>query len=231
MRDALPLVSVIIPVFNCLYIGDAINSVMEQTYPSLEIIVVDDGSTDMTPEILAEFENIKLLRTENRGVSAARNEGMKICNGDFISFIDADDLWFREKTADQVAFLLDNHEYDVVYGRFRNFFQEGAEIPAWIDRAKFLGPSTGKLISLGTLMIRQKALLRAGMFDETFKIGEDLDWFIRFSEGKIKVFFNDSTVMMRRLHGNNISFRSDKSKRDLLKIFKASIDRKRDQKN
>lgn len=229
MSDPQPLVSVIIPVFNCRYISDALHSVMKQTYPFMEIIVVDDGSTDDTPEILARHEHIMRLRTENRGVAAARNQGLKACHGDLLSFLDADDLWSREKTANQVAFLAKHPDVDAVYGRFRNFFEEGADLPAWIDREKFLAPATGTLISPGTIMVRKRVLPMIGWFNETLKIGEDLDWFARFGNRRIRVFFDDHTVMRRRLHGGNISFSRDRGSRDLLKVFKAAIDRNKDQ--
>ncbi len=229
MRNARPLVSVIIPVFNCHYIAEALDSVREQTYPLLEIIVVDDGSTDGTAAMAARHENVTLLRIEHRGVAAARNQGLKACHGDLLSFLDADDLWSREKTADQVAFLAEHPDVDAVYGRFRNFFQAGADLPAWIDREKFLAPATGTLVSPGTVMVRKRALPRIGWFDETLKTGEDLDWFARFGDRRIRVVFNDHTVMSRRLHGGNISFRRDQGPRDLLRVFKAVIDRKKDQ--
>lgn len=229
MRDSLPLVSVIIPVFNCRYLGDAVHSVMEQTYPFLEIIVVDDGSTDGSAEAAARLEKVKLLRTENRGVAAARNAGLRNCSGDFISFIDADDLWLKDKTAEQVAFLASHHEVDAVHGRFRNFFEKGAAMPPWVEREKFLDPGAGKLISLGTLLIRKKAAALAGWFDETFRAGEDLDWFARFVDKGIRVSFADRPVLLRRLHGGNISLARGQGRENLLRIFKATIDRKREQ--
>ncbi len=224
-----PLVSVIITVFNGIYLEEAVASIKNQTYPNIEIVIVDDGSTDDTPKIISELDGVKSIRTVNRGVAHARNRGLKLCNGEFISFIDSDDIWVEDKTEKQVEFLGCNGEFDLIYGRFLNYFQPGAEIPESIDKGKFTDIKNGKLISLGTLMVRNNVFEKSGNFDESLRSGEDLDWFIRIRELGIKIYFNDELVMKRRLHDSNLSYESIKGKSDLLKLLKASIDRKKNQ--
>ena len=102
-----PLVSVIIPTFNrAKVIKRAVNSVFEQTFQDFECIVVDDGSTDETESVLNEFANkIKVIKTENRGVSAARNIGTSQAKGTFIAFLDSDDEWKKDKLAKQISYM------------------------------------------------------------------------------------------------------------------------------
>ena len=110
-----PLVSVIIPTFNRDWIvAEAIQSVLAQSYRQFELIVVDDGSTDRTPAILRKFkDSIQVIRQTNQGVSAARNHGVDAARGEFIAFLDSDDLWRPEKLSVQVNFFLSNPEVQI----------------------------------------------------------------------------------------------------------------------
>jgi len=109
-KHSFPLVSAVIPTFNRGWImAEAVQSVLDQTYEPLEIIVVDDGSTDNTRDVLEPFmDRITLLKQENKGVSAARNLGIKNARGEFIAFLDSDDLWLPDKTACQIDFFKAN---------------------------------------------------------------------------------------------------------------------------
>jgi glycosyltransferase involved in cell wall biosynthesis len=120
-------VSVIIPSYNCApYLSDAISSVINQTYINLEIIIVDDGSTDNTAEVIAPFRNnIKYLKQENQGVSAARNAGMRRATGDLIAFLDADDIWFPDKIAIQLDIFNRNPEIAGVFSDFGRCDKDG----------------------------------------------------------------------------------------------------------
>ena len=227
MKNRLPLVSVIIPAYNSIYVREALNSVADQTYTNIETIVIDDGSTDNTPQILSDFKNIRIVRTENKGVSAARNEGLRICRGEFITFLDSDDIWISEKIIRQVDFLSENKDIEIVFGRFENFFQEEQSPPTEIDRSRFLDPAIGKMSMLGTLMARKEVFLKVGNFDRALLTGEDLDWFIRVKDFGVKACYDDKIVLKRRLHDTNLSYKSLSNKKNLLNIFKASIDRKR----
>lgn len=105
---ALPTVSVVIPTYNAGdFVVDAIRSVLAQTYANVECTVVDDGSTDRTPQILSDFGSIRVIRQENRGVSAARNRGIAESRGELIAFLDSDDVWLPNKLAKQVDALAD----------------------------------------------------------------------------------------------------------------------------
>ncbi|MEN8221980.1 MAG: glycosyltransferase family A protein [Acidobacteriota bacterium] len=227
MNEKYPLVSVIVPAYNSKYIRETLNSILDQTYENIEIIVVNDGSTDNTADIVSGFKNVRLISTDNRGAAAARNTGLNICKGDMISFLDSDDIWIKEKTERQVGFLLNKKDCDVFYGRFENFFHEGAEIPPFIVREKFLDPENGRLMTLGSMMIRRGIIGIVGDFNVDLRTGEDLDWIIKVKDKGLNVVSDDKVVLRRRLHDSNLSYESFSNKSNLLKMIKSSLDRKR----
>lgn len=226
MSSENPLVSVIIPVYNgSKYLSEAIDSVANQTYTPLEIIMVDDGSTDDSVRIAESFHKIKIIKQKNQGNASARNEGIKKSQGKFISFLDADDYWTRDKIKTQIEFLLGNTEFDCVVGKFKNFFQPGEKIPQYINKMVFLNPKKGEMLCLGTLLAPITLFDRVGLFNRSLRIGVDLDWFFKAREIGIKIGKIPEILMFRRLHGSNISYRIIPS--ELIEIFRDSIKRKR----
>lgn len=221
------MVSVIIPVFNGTYIKETLLSVKKQTYTNMEVIVIDDGSTDNTPELIRSFSGLCVIRTANRGVASARNTGVRAAKGEFISFLDADDIWVKEKTGRQVDLFRVNKGIDLVYSRFRNYFQPGCEPPPGINKEKFLHPDTGKMMSLCSLLLKRETFHSVGYFDESLRTGEDLDWFVRLKEKGVPTLFDDFPVTERRLHDSNISYQSSNKVSGLARILKASMERKR----
>lgn len=184
------LVSVVIPTFNCAtYLAECIRSVLNQTYKNIEIIVVDDGSTDNTQEIIECFHGqIIYLYKRNGGVSSARNAGILKASGDYLALIDADDLWVPEKIAEQVEYLERRQNLamvvtDVQYidenGSPLELFQRRSIIPydglvlEYIFQRPFLFPSS--------LLIRKEVINNVGFFDERLKTAEDIDVFLRIA--------------------------------------------------
>lgn len=203
------LVSVIIPAFNAeKYILDAINSILSQTYQNYEIIVVNDGSTDNTEQIIKPYLNrIIYLYQDNKGVAAARNTGIKASKGEYIAFLDSDDVWSPEKLSIQVKFLNDHPDFDLVYGDYGTFGENGV-----IDKnspltRKFPRPDgyifqdllLRCLIFTATVMLQKKVLEETGLFDEQFSIGEDYDLWLRIAE-KHKIGYIPEVVAMYRQH-------------------------------
>lgn len=180
-------VSVIIPTYNrAKYIRRALESVLAQTYQDYEIIVVDDGSMDNTREILAEFEGkIKYIVQKNQGSAAARNRGIQESKGEYIAFLDSDDIWIPEKLAEQVK-ILDTHEkIGIVYSRMPIINEKGERLgtkPAGVSGKNFkeLLEVWGDLPT-STVMTRKVCFDKAGMFDTALMTMQDIDMWLRIA--------------------------------------------------
>jgi glycosyltransferase involved in cell wall biosynthesis len=184
-----PLVSVVIPTYNRLHtINRAVQSVISQTYGNLEIIIVDDGSLDNTGSFIKNINDNRIIYIRhdfNKGVSAARNSGIKISKGDYIAFLDSDDEWMPEKTAIQLGGLLKNNS-NIIAGCTGHYKKNNSQ------SLKFQPPNNifwfkwllfQCLLSPGsTLMASRKAFEEAGYFDEKLTRFEDWDWLIRYTE-------------------------------------------------
>lgn len=180
-------VSVVIPTYNrSLWVREAIDSILAQTIPPLEIIVVDDGSTDGTRELLLSYGNrIAPFFQENRGVSAARNLGIVQAKGRFIAFLDSDDLWEKGKLACQLDFFRKNPEARICQtGEI--WIRRGKRVNPMKKHAKLSGmifePSLRLcLVSPSAVMIRRDLLDEVGLFDETLPACEDYDLWLRIA--------------------------------------------------
>ncbi len=182
-----PLVSVVIPTYNRAWaVCAAIDSVMAQDYPAVEIIVVDDGSTDGTEELLAAYStNIIHIRQENKGVAAARNRGIAAANGPLIAFLDSDDYWLPRKLSAQAAFfhsrpealICQTQEYWLRNGRRVNPRRRHEK-----PQGDIFMPSLALcLVSPSAVMLRKELLDEVGGFDEALPACEDYDLWLRVS--------------------------------------------------
>ena len=185
--DAFPLVSVIIPTYNRgRVVGEAVDSVLAQAYSNYELIVVDDGSTDNTASILKAYgRRIHVLRQQNRGVSAARNTGIRSAAGDLIAFLDSDDLWLPSKLGHQVAFF-QQHPDAVACQTEETWIRNGVRVNPGKRHRKPSGmifePSLELcLVSPSAVMIRRSLFDRVGLFDESLPACEDYDLWLRIS--------------------------------------------------
>lgn len=185
-----PNVSVIIPVFNGeRYIRQAIESVLAQTYQDFELLVVDDGSTDGTPEAIQEYEkSLRYVRQTNGGASKARNHGIRLSQGKFIAFQDADDLWAPEKLAVQVEFLEKNPDIGLVHCNCDGIDEEGRTFIRWKNSERKEGYyrlfMQGHAVAVFSALFRRALLDQSGLFDEEFpKAGlEDISFLSRLGD-------------------------------------------------
>ena len=195
----LPLVSVIMPAYNARrYIGEAIRSVLEQDYPRLELIVVDDGSTDQTAHEARAFgERVRVLEKTNGGAAAARNHGMLVAQGELISFLDADDIWLPGKLSAQVGFLMKHPEVGMVTSNFLVWCPEpdggfGPPPTPTVDPGaddivrQHSGWIYGELlcdcvVCTITVLIRRSVVDSVGFFNEQLRTGEDYEYWLRVS--------------------------------------------------
>lgn len=181
-----PLVSVVIPAYNAAsYIARAVDSVLAQTYPWREILVVNDGSTDATARVLAAYgDAIQALHQANAGAGSARNRGLRAARGEFVAFLDADDRWLPDKLARQVKTLTANPSIGFCSTRTRVETPDGARLNDWscpvpdktVLHALFLNPGAIPGSASG-VMVRRRLFEEVGLFDEHLR-QEDTDlWF------------------------------------------------------
>lgn len=222
------IISVIIPTFNSgKFIAEAIKSVLQQTVPPQEIIVVDDGSTDETESVVMQFkDDVQYVYQEHAGVAAARNEGLGLSQGDLITFIDADDIWLNNKIELQLQLFEQNPETELVIGFLQRVYKDCNDKSAKI----FAGDESGIFVlSLGCTLIREKVFEQVGNFDEELTMSEDFDWFLRTRELGIKAEVHCDTVQLYRQHESNTTKDKLETNRYFLKAFKKSLDRRRKQ--
>lgn len=220
------LVSVIVAVYNGeRYLADALTSILTQTYRSLEVILVDDGSTDGSAAIAKSFPEVRYYFQENAGVGAARNHGVERGNGQFFAFLDADDLWAPEKLTRQMAAFAANPDLNMVFGYVQQFYSPelSAEERARISHG---GEQLSGYVA-GALLIKREALLHAGPFATHWRVGEFIDWYVKAREQGMQSLLLPDVVLRRRIHTRNMGIREQSSRTDYARIIKASLDRRR----
>lgn len=222
-----PLVSVIIPVYNGeRYLAEAIESVLSQTYRPIEIIVVDDGSTDSSADVAKRLPvPVRYCFQPHSGLSAARNRGTDLAQGSFFAFLDADDLWVKEKLTRQLALFDSDPRLDIVFGHVEQFHSPDLDNTSGKEMRYPATIMSG--YSAGTMLIRRDAFLRVGPFETKWRVGQFVDWYSRAVEKGLRSFMLSEVVMRRRLHTTNMGIRERDSQTDYLRILKASLDRRR----
>lgn len=214
----MPLVSVIVPTHNrCQFIGETVDSVLAQTYPNLEIIVVDDGSTDGTGDLVKKRfhgdPRFRYIHQTNQERSVARNTGIKEAKGDFVAFLDSDDLWLATKLEKQMELFRKFSRLAMVHCDFANVDSKGSLINNRTLRPAMPGVREGRIfphilyrnvVGSPTPVIRRSALLAAGLFSEDRRLirWEDWDLWIRASYGN-EVGYVAEQLAFHRLHSGN----------------------------
>jgi len=224
-----PLVSVIIPIYNgAAYLEETLQSVFAQDYNPMEILLIDDGSTDTSLDIVSKFKDkVTLIVQKNRGVAVARNVGLRNAKGEFITFLDQDDIWTADKTSKQVFYLEMNQNIDYVLCRQKLFVQSGMSCPSWLNPERLEGDHAGYL--LGTLLGRRSVFNKVGFFDEQYRSGgDDSAWFFTAKDMKIPVGHMPDILFYKRIHNANESANVVPLHRDLLHIIRKSIVRQRE---
>jgi len=197
-----PRVSVIVPTYNRGWIlKDAIESVLAQTFQGIELIVVDDGSTDNTPEILRGYENLISLPQANRGVSAARNRGIAHAKGSLIAFLDSDDLWQPDKLAVQIEFFEKNPAVAICQTQ-EIWIRNGHRINPKNRHLKASGDFFERslalcLVSPSAVMMRRQLFDEVGFFDENLPACEDYDLWLRIG-ARMPISLIDAPLVVKR---------------------------------
>ncbi len=226
-------VSVIIPTYNNgRFIADAIQSVLQQTFNIHEIVVVDDGSTDKTEDIVRSFgDKVRYIKQHNAGVSAARNTGIENTTGEIIAFLDADDIWLSEKIEKQVAKFAEDEQVGLVHCAMREFDDQTGETIAmhleggegWVakdiallEKPVIAGPG-------GSIVVRRDVIEDVGGFDTRLKNGEDWEFCLRVAK-KYKVGFVREPLVDYRNHGGNATKNVSEMERSTLIAWAKAFD-------
>jgi glycosyltransferase involved in cell wall biosynthesis len=224
--QAQPLISVILPVYNGeKYLAEAVESICQQGYTPLELIIVDDGSTDRTAEIAHSFNlDVRYVCQPNAGPAAARNTGLGLARGEVIAFQDADDLWPPDKLALQVPRLMDDPALEIISGRVQRIKLEGMAEGKEVF-TEFLAPEIS--YNLGSALYRKSAFDKVGLFDVTMPPSEDVDWWMRARECGLQILILRQITLLYRLHGKNITHGRGMREKHFLAALKKSADRRR----
>ena len=221
-----PLVTVVVAVHNGeRFLRAALESLYAQAYEAFEVVFVDDGSTDGTGAIAHSFPSIRYLYQENQGLAASRNVGLAMAQGEFLAFLDDDDVIPPHKLRRQAEYLVANPNVGCVLGRQEIVFEPGIEPPEWLTRDTIFGDLNG--IPFVSAMIRTEVLRNVGGFDASYRFAEDRDLFVRLREHGVRIEVIPEVLLFRRFHGENMNFRLRPQKHPLLRSLKAKIDRER----
>ena len=219
-----PLISVMMPTYNnAKYICKAIESIYAQSYDNIEIIVVDDGSTDNTKEILKQYKDIKYFYVEHKGIPTARNVALANSKGEYIAFCDSDDYWLPGKINTQMQYFKEHPDCEIVFTKYENFFED--ENLKMSERAVYEKKVESIFKQYLPSSIVKKSLFdKYGKFDESFNVAEDTEFLYRVFKNGVKIDNYISDVFyMRRIHGKNVSLQYDNAD---LKKYIATILRK-----
>ena len=207
----MPQVSVIIPTYNRAHVvGEAIDSVLAQTYGDLELIVVDDGSRDETREIVSSYgPQVTYLHQEHRGVSAARNRGIERARGESLSFLDSDDLWLKEKLSLQME-CMKSHPKILICYTDEIWIRKGVRVNPMKKHRKYSGMIFEQclplcIVSPSSVMIKRQLLDEVGVFDETLEVCEDYDLWLRISARYPIQFIEKPLIVKRGGHEDQLS--------------------------
>jgi len=226
-----PRVNVIIPLYNgAAFLADTLDSVAAQTYRPLDVTMIDDGSTDASAQIVAAAQArldlpIAYYFQHNQGPSAARNYGIAQTDGEFLAFLDADDLWLPQKIARQVAFLAVHPDAHAVVCHMRYILEPGTPWPSSLNRAYYDQSPPGYLPS--ALLVRRALFDRIGCFDPSLRLGEDTDWFLRARDSGAFVGVAPEILLLRRFHRASLSYASKAARTEMFTYLHASLRRRR----
>lgn len=222
-----PLVTVIVAARDAARtLPDTLASIQAQTYRPIETLVVDDGSSDATGKIAAGCDGVRVIRIEESvGPAAARNLALDEAEGELIAFIDADDLMPPDKFAVQVPHLMNHPGLDMNLGKQDLLLEEGAEEPVWLPEDRMFGEPGG--IPLNSVLARRE-VLDAVRLDPGLIVGEWRDWLFRVREAGYTYEVLDHVVLTRRVHGNNMSYRTVEMRAELMASLQRKIARGRD---
>ncbi len=229
-----PLVSIVVPAYNIeKYISQTLESIIGQTYENIEIIVVDDGSTDTTLHAIHEYAKkdarLVVFSQANKGLSAARNAGFRLAKGEYLCIIDADDIMMPEKVEQQLCFLQAHPSADFTYSKVRYFVNEthqlcirdmptpeGQEVHSELLKK-------GNLISPNSVFFRKSVFDTVGGFDESLRSAEDLDYWLFLSGKGVNFLHQDQYLTLCRMRQDSLTADSVTMYSSVVRVFEKHL--------
>jgi len=224
-----PLISCLVPLFNAEdYVAEALDSILAQSYGNTEIVVVDDGSTDRSADVVRGYgARVRLLSQSNAGLGGARNACLQEARGPFIAFLDADDIWHPQKLELQMAVFESQPDTDICYGYAQNFWVD--ELDA--ERTKYgdwVLAVPVRTLNLSTSLMRRGVFDTCGPFNAASQDSADKVWVMRIDEAGLTTRYIPDIIMYRRLHRQNMTRRmDDKDRTNMVDLLKTTLDRRR----
>lgn len=220
-----PTISVIVPSYNAAsFIPGCIRSIEEQNVHVEEIILVDDGSTDDTSEIVAEMTGVRYVAQSNQGPSSARNKGLDLARGDYVAFLDVDDRWPSGALSALLKYVGTTPGPEVILGKVQCMVQTDNT-----DYDPSFAPFGEPFVAfnLGAALYAREVFDRVGKFDESLREGEDVDWFLRAREEGVAIHYAEETTLFYRRRQGSITYGRQHHAETLAKMLKKSLDRRR----
>jgi glycosyltransferase involved in cell wall biosynthesis len=200
-----PLVSVITATLNASkYLREALNSILNQTYQHIEVLIIDGGSTDDTKEIANLFPKVSFVPQNGKGLFDAWNQGIQMCTGEFVAILDSDDIWNPTTLSDHVNALLSDSSKLGSVGQVK-FFLEKKQTPPPEFKLSLLEKSHLAYMP-GCFMGRKEIFNRIGYYETEWKIASDIIWFGKVKDLKDEIYILNRVVLNKRVHKNNISY-------------------------
>jgi glycosyltransferase involved in cell wall biosynthesis len=222
-----PLVTAAIPVRDGeAYLAEAIESVLAQSRPCDQLVVVDNGSSDRSAAIAAEFAPaVEIVSKPRPGIGAARNAALRAARGDYLAFLDADDLWDSQKTALQLAAFEAEPRLQLVFGHVRQFLSP--DLAAEEAKALRVPDEPQPGLYVGAMMARRAAIEEIGPWPEDVRVSDGLTFLLRAGELGLERTMLAETVTLRRVHGANHSIHNRDQRAEFARHLKRSLDRRR----
>jgi glycosyltransferase involved in cell wall biosynthesis len=198
-------ISVVVPVYNGeRFLAEALVSLRRQSLPAADVVAIDDGSTDGSAAVLADFPELRVVRQPNAGCAVARNRGVALASHEIIAFLDQDDVWHPERLERSAAVLANDPTLGFVVCATENFLTPGMDAaPSWLDPRMLDVPQHG----FGTcaLMVRRATFDAVGPFDPTKVPVDDSEWLVRALDFGIRYDHLNDVLVRRRIHENNLT--------------------------
>ncbi len=223
MQKTTKSLSIIIPAFNAeKYLAAALDSILRQSIVPLEVIIVDNLSTDQTANIARTYAHpMRLMSCARPGAASARNDALKVAKGEWITFLDADDIWSDDTLALFFKTVEENPSLDCVFGAIRNF-RDSKD-----TTGGYFSDNALATIMPGATIMRRSAINTIGEFNEEYIMGSVIEWGFRIHEANIRMQALTEVVLHRRIHKTNVCKINKDKKKDYARIVKEALDRRR----